>query len=356
MDIALESTASSTALSVELSEGEPDERWDAFVTTCPRASVYHFRVWQKIIQGVFGQKAYFLSAASGAGDLVGVLPLIRLRSRIFGDYMVSMPYVNYGGAVGTDASVERALVTRACELATDIGTTHIEFRDTSPWRGDWCTRTDKVAMILALPRSAEDLWSALGSKVRAQIKRPQREGAEVERGGGELLEEFYAVFARNMRDLGTPVYAKEFFGAILDAFPGSSAIVLTRLKGKPVAAGFLLGFRKRLEIPWASSLREYNRMGVNMLLYWEALKHAIETGYDAFDFGRSSENSGTYRFKRQWGAEPEQLYWHYWLRQGTSLPALTPTNPKYRLAVRAWQRLPLFLANRIGRSIVKNLP
>lgn len=143
---------------------------------------------------------------------------------------------------------------------------------------------------------------------------------------------------------------------ILENLPDSCFIVVVRHKGVPVSAAFLLGYRHCLEIPWASSLREANSIGVNMLLYWEVLKYAIESGYQQFDFGRSSVDGGTYRFKKQWGAKPRQLFWHYWLPDGGRMPQLTPNNPKYQLAIKAWQNLPLWAANWLGPKLIKNLP
>jgi hypothetical protein len=123
-----------------------------------------------------------------------------------------------------------------------------------------------------------------------------------------------------------------------------------------VAAAFLIGYGGRLEIPWASTIRDVNHLSINMLLYWEVLKYAIQHQYRIFDFGRSSRDSGTYFFKRQWGAHPQPLYWHYWLRGDRKLPALNPQNPKYALAINIWKHLPLFIANRLGPSVVKYLP
>ena len=151
-----------------------------------------------------------------------------------------------------------------------------------------------------------------------------------------------------MRDLGTPVYPQSFFESIIKHFPSEASIHVVTIEGKPVAAGFLLAHRDRVEIPWASSLREYNRISVNMLLYWDILKTAILREYKVFDFGRSSKDVGTYRFKKQWGANELQLYWHYWLRQGETLPELNPANPKFQLAIHIWRKLPLAVANRLG--------
>ncbi len=338
-----------------LGDGE-EAAWDAFLDTRREATLYHRARWRRLIETLFGHEGWYLYAAGESGEMLGILPLIRLRSRLFGDYLVSMPYVNYGGAIGVSPDIEQALMRAACEQAQQAGVGHIEFRDTLQRPAEWSVRTDKLVMELALPTSPEALWDGFTPKLRAQIRRPQREQTEVAHGGVELLPEFYRVFARNMRDLGTPVYAYEFFSAIMAAFPGAARIVLVRHQQRPVAAAFLLGHGERLEIPWASSLREYNQMGVNMLLYWEVLRGAIEGSYRIFDFGRSSADSGTYRFKKQWGAEPRQLYWHYWLADGQGMPQLTPSSPKYQLAIRLWKRLPVFVANRLGPYIVKNLP
>lgn len=269
--------------------------------------------------------------------------------------MISMPYFNYGGAIADHPLIEQHLMDAADTYAECNGIQHIEYRDTIQ-RGGLPVRSNKVCMLLQLPDKQETLWNNFPSKLRAQIRRPQREQPEVRSGGVEYLNDFYVVFARNMRDLGTPVYSKSFFEYILQTFPERSRIISLRLQNRPVAAGFLLGYREQLEIPWASTIREVNYLSMNMLLYWEALKFAIERNYRQFDFGRSSRDSGTFRFKQQWGAQPGQSYWHYWLKDGAELPDLNPGNPKYALAINIWKRLPLFVTNQIGPVLVKYLP
>jgi FemAB-related protein (PEP-CTERM system-associated) len=159
-----------------------------------------------------------------------------------------------------------------------------------------------------------------------------------------------------MRDLGTPVYSEDFFRAILMRFPDSASIAVVKLDNKAAAAAFLMRYRDRLEVPWGASLREYNRFKIYTYFTWEILKHAIGRGCAVYDFGRSTAGSGPHQFKKKWGAEDRQLYWHYWLRKGRDLPQLNPDNPKYRLAIKVWQRLPVWLANRLGPPIVQNLP
>jgi FemAB-related protein (PEP-CTERM system-associated) len=305
-----------------------------------------------------------LYAVDGDEEIIGVLPLVHLKSRLFGDYIISVPYFNYGGAAGISPEVETALMTKALSIAKKLNTEHVEFRDFRPRdsqrdgsKGDFgSVRTDKITMILDLPATEDELWKKLGAKRRSQINRPLREGVEVKTGHAELLEDFYSVFARNMRDLGTPVYSQSFFSEILHTFSDKTQIVTIYHQGRPVGGAFLIGFRDQLEIPWASTLRSVNSLGVNMLMYWEVLKYAISNSYKTFDFGRCSVNSGTYRFKKQWGAQPKQLYWYYWLSSGEEIPQLNHNNPKYKMAIAVWQRLPLFFTNWLGPKIVKNLP
>ena len=341
---------------IELLDNENCKAWDAFVDQTRGASIYHLSSWVTLIKNQFGHQSYHLLHRDKSGNVDGVLPLVRLRSRLFGDYMVSMPYFNYGGVVAGSIEIKDALYVAAISVADQVGVSHLELRQTEESEKIQHCRTDKVVMLLDLPADPDDLWSDIGSKRRSQIKRPLRENVEVLHGQIDLLDQFYAVFSRNMRDLGTPVYPKSFFRAILESFTESSYITIVQHQNKPVAAAFLLGWKSGIEIPWASSLREANPLGVNMLLYWEVIKRSIELGYKVFDFGRSTMNAGTYRFKKQWGSQPKQLYWYYWLKEGESMPELTPSSPKYKLAIATWKKLPVPVANLLGPYLVKNLP
>lgn len=342
------------SLSIENLTKKLEPTWNEYALK-NGASVYHDTRWIYLIKKVFGHNSHHIIALED-GDVVGILPLVQLKSVLFGNFLVSMPFFNYGGAIANDEVIEGKLMQRAVEIALELGADHIEFRDSVKRDNSWPSRTDKVSMILELPDTAELLGEQIGSKKRSQIRRPQKEGIGSIAGGIELLNDFYRVFSINMRDLGTPVYSKTFFSEILKTFPKESTIVVLRINEKPISAAFLIGFRGQLEIPWASTIRAYNKFSPNMLLYWEVLKLAIESGYRTFDFGRSSVNSGTYRFKKQWGAAPKQLYWHYWLAEGKEMPQLTPSNAKYKMGIKIWQHLPTFMANGLGPSIVKNLP
>jgi FemAB-related protein (PEP-CTERM system-associated) len=329
--------------------------WNAYARQNPAASIYHRIEWRALIRRTFGHSGYYFLARNSNGNITGILPLIRLKSRLFGDFLVSMPYFNYGGAIADSPAVELRLMQAANEHAQRLGVRHVEYRDDIP-RNGYPVRAEKVNMILPLPDTQEILWQGFTSKLRSQVKRPRRENPRVHCGGIEYLEDFYSVFARNMRDLGTPVYGKRFFLNILDSFPEESRIIVIRLNNRPVAAGFLMDHGDMLEIPWASTVRDINRLSMNMLLYWEVLKLAIAEKHRYFDFGRSSMDSGTFHFKQQWGAQPKRLHWHYWLRDAEELPMLNPANPRYALMINLWKKLPLQVSKWLGPAIVKNLP
>jgi len=330
--------------------------WDAFVDSMEGAESYHPYEWRKVFERVFGHNCIYLISRDDSGSVTGVLPIVQLDSKLFGNFLVSLPCFNYCGTLASRETARRELISTAWTVAEKLGASHVELRHRARVNVDLPYRDDKVAMQLGLPESSEELWQKFSSKLRAQIRRPTKEGATCEEGGVELVDDFYAVFSRNMRDLGTPVFPKDLFRKMCDSFPDATRIFVVRLNGKACAAGITYGFRDRLEIPSASSLREYNRASVNMLLYWTVLQYAIRAGYRVFDFGRTTRDSGPYKFKKQWGAQPVQLIWHYVMKEGGELPQLNPDNPKYRLAINVWRKLPLPIANWIGPHLVKRLP
>jgi serine/alanine adding enzyme len=329
--------------------------WDAF-TGVRSEHIYYRWEWQRVVSSTFGHAHHYLQAVNSDNNVVGVLPLFELKSALFGHYALSLPFVNYGGIIADDDSARDSLLSHCEKLGARKNLSHILLRESKESRTPWHCEQHKITMLMDLPENPELLWKDLGSKRRAQIKRPGKEGAYAKIGRLELLNDFYRVFTRNMRDLGTPVYGISWFRNILEAFPVETHLVIVYLNDLPVAAAFLIRHGSQMEIPWASSLREANRFGVNMLLYWEVLKFSIEQGAQRFDFGRSSKDANTYRFKKQWGSEPHQLFWYNWTPAGKEVPKLNPQNSKYAKVIEVWKKLPLPVANILGPIIVKYLP
>ena len=346
----------SPGVRVEASSDAPID-WDAFVVRQPHASAYHRAGAVAIGDRAFGLRTTYLAARGADGRLSGVLPLVEQSSVLFGRYLVSLPFVTYGGMLVEDSAAEAALVVRAAALAQERRASHAELRHVEPLVGHaLAERLDKVSMVLRLPESEAALSKQLGSKLRSQVRRAEREAIEIVWGGAELLGEFYPVYAATMHELGTPVYPRRFFEVAHAALSEVASVLVVRLDGAAHAAAILVRHGRRIEVPWAAASALAKQRAVNMRMYWEMLRFAVSAGAEAFDFGRSTVDSGTYRFKAQWGAEPMQLRWHYWLPVGAPVPMLNQANPKYARAAALWRRIPLWCANLVGPAIAKNLP
>lgn len=330
--------------------------WDAYVASHPCATNYHQFDWRKVIEKSFGHRTYYLSARNHRDEICGLLPLVHINSRLFGSFLVSLPFFNYGGLLCNGENAGANLLDKARCLLGEIRADHAELRHLDIRLEGLATKEHKVTMILDLSRDEDAQWKALDAKVRNQVRKAEKCGLTAVCGHLELLDGFYEVFCRNMRDLGTPVYGKSFFRNILETFPDTTRIISVMLENKTVASGILTWFKDNLEVPWASSISDHREKCPNNLLYWEAIRFAIRNGSRKFDFGRSTPGEGTYRFKKQWGALPYPLYWQYLLKDGKQLPELNPKNPKYEMAIKVWQRLPLALTNVLGPRIVKNIP
>jgi len=331
------------------------EEWDGFVEKHSEATGDHLWRWRHIFEDVFGHECVYLIARQGS-SVVGVLPLVRFRSRLFGRFVVSLPFLNYGGLLASTIEVSDALLARAGEVTRAFGGAHLELRHRSRQCPDLPSRQHKVALTMALPRAADDLWRTVDRKARNQVRKAQKEGLTVASGNPGLVDEFYPVFAENMRDLGTPVYSRRLFLVMLQQFPQQARVFIVRHQGRPVAGAVTFAFRDTLLVPWASSLRAYRHLCPNMLLYWAMLEWATDEGFRVFDFGRSSRGAGTHQFKLQWGATETPLHWEYVLVSREAVPDQGPGNPRFNLAIEAWRRLPVWMANRIGPAIVRNIP
>jgi FemAB-related protein (PEP-CTERM system-associated) len=348
-------------LSVTVATVRDRAAWDDFVSCRPNGSMfgpgqkpsgYHEWAWREIFERSFGHECIYL-AARRSGRVEGILPLVEIRSRLFGDSITSLPFVNYGGVLSESRSAARALLDTAADIARERRRPHIELRHIGRQFRDLPCKQHKVAMLLRLEPG---LWERLDRKVRNQIRKAQKSDLTVEWGRSNLLGKFYTVFARNMRDLGTPVYARGFFEQVLQAFPTRAHLIVVSLKARPVAAALTYRTANTIEVPWASSVRAYNSLCPNSLLYWSMLDSALAEGCDVFDFGRSTPNEGTFKFKEQWGATAVPLHWEYCLLRKGLVPDHSPKNPRFRMAIAAWKRCPLWLANAVGPMIVRSIP
>lgn len=330
------------------------EKWDEYVNSHPNSTCYHQSIFKRIIESAFGHSCIYLTAEDANNEIRGLLPLVQMKSKLFGHYFISLPFFNYGGLLTDNTAIDNILIDTVKNLNKTYKVDHAELRHTFK-SNELACRDDKVTMILELPGDIETLWKGLGSKLRSQIKRADSRNIVIKSGSIKLLDDFYLVFSRNMRDIGTPVYSKRFFKEIISNLPQSNFIVIY-LDEKPVSASLIIGWKNTIEVPWASTIKSVNKYCINMRLYWEMLKISIEEGYALFDFGRCTSNSNTYRFKKQWGAKKHQLYWHYILNNKSDIPHINPSNPKYKIFINIWKHLPLKVSELIGPYLIKYIP
>lgn len=333
------------------------ECWHDYLVSKGHAGFYQRANWLHVLRDGLQHQPVCLQATVGR-RLVGVLPLAQVDSPLFGNFLVSLPYVNSSGIVADSPDVEFALADRAIELADQLEVRYLELRHERAVEHPKLKQavTDKVHMRLQLPATSDALWDAIKAKVRNQIRKAQKnEGFSIHWGGHDILDEFYEVFCKNMRDLGTPPFGRSLFAALVNHFPGDAEFCCVRLEGQPVASGLLIHGPGSTEVPSASSLRAFNSTNCNMLLYWNLLTRTVERGQRTFDFGRSSRDSGTYAFKSQWGATESPAVWQHYVRQGDARD-MRPNNGKFDLMIRAWQKLPVWVTKLIGPNIVRGIP
>jgi FemAB-related protein (PEP-CTERM system-associated) len=329
--------------------------WNAFVHGSASASFYHRWEWRAINERMFGHRTAYLAAVED-GRFVGVFPIVRLKSFLFGNVGCSMPFVNYGGPAAESEEVERRLIDAASSVADEWGVDYLEIRSLRTLGHRFPFSDRKVSMTVTLDPDPEVVLARLKREQRHEIRRAYKHGFTV-RFGPELVDDFYSVLSESWRDLGTPVYRIEYLKFILATFPEATRLaVIYDRQGRPAAGAMVGQHNTTVEGMWLGMRSEYRRQLVGYVLYWELIKDACEAGFTTYHLGRSSKDSGGETFKKKWNADALQLYWHYILRTRSELPELNPSNPKYQLAIRAWQKLPLSMTQAIGPYIARSIP
>lgn len=327
-------------------------RWDEFVLNCAEATFFHRSGWQKVIERAFGHKTWFLYAESN-GQIQGVLPLAEINSRLFGHSLVSLPFCVYGGIATNSELAGEALDQAAQALASQQKVDHLEYRHLKPMHPDWPGKDLYVTFRKELDPDVEQNMLAIPRKQRAMVRKGIKAGltSEIDEG----VERFFSVFADNVHRHGTPALPKRYFALLKETF-GSDCEVLSVVKDGQVLSSVLSFYFRDEVLPYyAGDTLDARNFAANDFKYWELMRRACERGIRVFDYGRSKRGTGPFDFKKNWGFEPQPLCYEYQLHQAKAVPDHNPLNPKYQLFIKAWQKLPLPVANFIGPYIVKNL-
>jgi FemAB-related protein (PEP-CTERM system-associated) len=332
---------------------EPDfSRWDAFVENAPDGTFYHLAGWKRLIESELRHDAHYIYCEH-AGEIVAVLPLVRVRSWLFGDSLVSVPFLVYGGPIALSSDALDAVVSAARELAEELGVDYLELRNRAPLEGEWSTSDANVTFRKGIAADPDENLMAVPRKQRAMIRKGIKAGLTSELD--DSVERLYAALLPCKRNLGTPFFGRNWLQAIKDEF-GKSAEITIVLHQEKVVCG-VMSFRFRNEIlPYYGGGGDIARdLKGNDYMYWAVMERACQDGVEVFDYGRSKVGSGAYRFKKHWGFEPEPLHYQYHLVNARSVPDLSPTNPKFEFLVACWKRLPLPVAGAVGPPLAKRL-
>lgn len=338
---------------VRLMQPEDRERWDAFVTACPEATFFHRSGWKTAIEQAFGHKTWFLLAEQG-GAIKGVLPLAQIKSRLFGHSLASLPFCVYGGIAAETPQARELLDEEAQRIASELSAGHLEYRNLHPLHHpDWIRKELYVTFRKEILEEEEKNMLAIPKKQRAMVRKGIKAGLQSEIDDG--VDRFFAAYSASVHRLGTPVFSKRFFRILKDVF-GKDCEVLTISKdGRVVSSVLSFYFRDEVLPYYGGGTAEAREVAGNDFMYWELMRRACARGYRIFDFGRSKVGTGAYDFKKNWGFVAQPLYYEYRLHKAKAVPDTNPLNPKYQLFIKAWQRMPLWMANMVGPHIVKNL-
>jgi FemAB-related protein (PEP-CTERM system-associated) len=338
---------------IEALDNAAGAAWDRFVLAAPGATFFHRAGWKEVIERSFGHDCHFL-LAKRADRITGVLPLVHVSSRLFGNALISNAYGVYGGPLASDQASLHALNEAAVRLAAQLEVDYLEYRLRAPSVLPWARNSGLYATFRKrLAPDPEALLRAVPRKRRAMLRKAQALGLKSEIDGD--VGRFYPVYSHRVRDLGTPVYPAAYFRTLVEVFGADCEVLTVVRRGSPLSSVISFRFRDEVLPYYGGGLREARRCAANDFMYWEVMRRACANGAAVFDFGRSKLGTGTFAYKSIWGFEPQALHHEYFLLGQSEVPNVNPLNPKYALWVALWRRLPLFVANALGPRISRGL-
>lgn len=332
-----------------------ESAWDKYVLQQPLGSIFHLIKWKKIVENSFNHHSfYFLAERGDKSNVVGVMPLFTIKSRLFGYYLLSVPFAESGGILADDAEVEAALLKKGIELSNELGVNYLELRNRQGIP-ELYTKDLYFNFSREIFSSPDENMNAIPRKSRAAVRKGIKEGL-ISEFGIHCFDDFYELMARSYHYLGTPIFKKSFFREFIEIFGEESSIMIVKTpKNIPIAGVLSFYYKDRVMPYYAGSRFEYRELCPNDFMYWELMRDGCEKGYKTFDFGRSKMNTGSFSFKVHWGFQPQPLSYQYFLVKTKELPNLSPANPSYQNKIQMWKKMPFIFTKIIGPHISKYL-
>jgi FemAB-related protein (PEP-CTERM system-associated) len=330
----------------------PHNDWDAFVLSHPDSSFFHRSAWRTVAKEAFGHTPHFLEVRRD-GALAAVLPLVEVRSKVFGHSLISNAFCVGGGPLAVDDDALAEIIGQAADLGRKLGVDYVELRDT-PKADGWIARGDLYAgFSRAIPADEDANMNWIPKKQRAVVRKARTMDLSVTIDTD--MGDFFAVYATTMRDHGTPALPKRYFDTLARTFGADCEVLTVRKDGRPISSVLSYYFKDAVLPYYTGSRGEARGLGSNDLMYWAVMRRAVERGYGVFDFGRSKAGTGPYNFKKNWGFEPRPITHQFLTVNAAEPPNLNPTNPKYALMIAAWRKLPVPVATTISPFISRSL-
>lgn len=334
---------------------EDEDAWDSYVYNSNSSTFYHQIGWKNVVEKTYKHKPIYLIAKK-EGEITGILPLFLMRSMIFGKKLVSVPFAPYGGVCADNETIAGELIEEARRITKEYDADYLELRNlnSNEHKHGLETNNNYVTFVLTLNQNPDIVWKKFNNKVRNAIRKALKSNLVISRDNN--LKDFYSLYSKNMRDLGSPPHPNMVFKNLMREFPERTRIVMVQHNGVSIAALFLVFFKDTLISGWAASDKAYQKFNPNNLLYWEVIKSGCEDGHNYFDFGRSIYDSGTFKFKKPWGAEPKRLYYLFYLNKIKKTPDTSQLSPKRQRFAKVWRKLPIQLTDKIGPILRSNMP
>ena len=326
--------------------------WDAYVHAHSQGTFFHLAGWEQVLQRAFGHSTHYIYAEIN-GRICGVLPLAEVRSLLFGHTLVSTPFCVYGGIVADDDAAIAALRDHACQLARELKVDQLELRNRQRANPDWPVKELYVTFRKAIAAESEANMLAIPRKQRAMVRKGIQKELKAEMD--TTVDRVYEIYSESLRNLGTPVFSRRYMRILQEVFGADCEVLTVTNEGQPVASVLSFLFRDEVLPYYGGGTLAARAVAGNDFMYWEVMERARRQGRKLFDYGRSKLGTGSFDFKKNWGFEPEPLYYEYFLVRAKEVPNLSPTNPKFGLSIRIWQRLPLWLTRRLGPLLAGSL-
>lgn len=327
-------------------------RWDTFVKQAKNGTFFHLSGWKQVIESSFGYKTYYLYAEQD-GEITAVLPLGHVRSLLFGNTLISVPFCVYGGILSSNESAANVLREKAMTLAESLRVDALEFKNREKTESGWPVKSLYVTFRKTISEDPEENLKAIPRKQRAMVRKGIKAGLQSEFIEG--TDRFFQIYSESVRNLGTPVMPAKYFRILREVFGEACDVLMITHEGQDIASVMSFYFKDEVLPYYGGSIPLARNLKGNDFMYWELMRQCGERGIRLFDYGRSKVDAGSYSFKKNWGFTPEPLHYEYHLVKSKEIPEINPNNPKYELFIKAWKKLPLPIANTVGPILARSL-